>query len=209
MKRRTWGLLVSAGVVLLLYVVVFTIIDQPWNPRVVNQDLLNQCNSSWPPESPGPNISQREQFAVLLANPGVSPKMCVGYSSLIDDQVSLELNALVVPLNSSTGAITVLAEPHNLTVPNDNNGNSPAGIAYAVFTLQVSNDSHGFYVLDLPGDCPQLLAVGYLAAQVNESDFGIWVQRSLSCTGNPQVAPNVTFQLEGESNLNVTFPYID
>jgi hypothetical protein len=208
LKRWVRGLLIFAAVVFLLYVAVFTIITQPWNPRVLNQNLLNQCSASWPPESPGPNISQREQFAVLLANPGTSPKLCVGYGSLVDSQVSLQLDALVVPLNSSLGTITVLAEPHNLTVPNDNNGNSPTGIAYAVFTLQISNGSRGFYVLDLPGDCPRLLAVAYPPAQINESDFGKSVHDSLSCTGNPQVAPDVTVQFEGESNLNITYPYV-
>jgi hypothetical protein len=122
--------------------------------------------------------------------------------------VSLRLAGLVVPLNSSAGAFAVFADPINLTVPNDNNGISPVGIAYAVFTLELSNVSRGFYVLDLPGDCPRPLALGYSAAQVNESDFGVWVQRSLSCSGNPQSTPNVTFQIEGVSNLSATYPYV-
>ena len=184
-------------------------VAQPWDPRVLNQNLLSQCNEPYPPELPGPNVTQREQFVVLLANPGTSPKLCAGYSSLIDSQAILHLSSQVVPLNMSTGNITVLPEPYNLTVPNDNNGMSPVGIAYAVFTLQISSNARGFYALDLPGDCPQLLAVGYPATQINQGDFGQWVQNSLSCTGDPIAAPNATFQLVGAASLNVTFPYVD
>lgn len=208
MKREYKGALIFGGAILLLYIVVLAIVAQPWNPRVLNQNLLSQCNEPWPPTPIGPNVSQRQQFMVLLANPGTSPKLCVGYSSLVDSQVVLRLDALVTPLATTTGTITIAAEPYNLTVPNDNNGMSPVGIAYAVFTLQVSNSTSGFYVLDLPGDCPQLLAVGYPPNQIDASDFGNWVQRSLSCTGNPQVAPNTTVQFEGALNLNSTNPYV-
>ena len=135
--------------------------------------------------------------------------MGVGYRGAVAIHGSLQLNRLVVPVNFSSGAIAVSAEPHNLTVPNDNNGLSPTGIAYAVFTLQISNGSRGFYVLDLPGDCPRLLAVGYSPAQVNESDFGNWVHDSFACTGNPQVTVDASLQLAaGESNLNITYPYV-
>ena len=208
LKRAYWGLLLSACVVLALYAAVFIMVTEPWNPRVLNQNLLSQCNESWPPTPLGPNISQREQYMVLLASPGTSPKLCVGYSSLIDSQVVLRLAAVVVPLNASTGGITIVPQPLDLTVPNDNGGNSPVGIAYAVFTLEIPNSSRGFYVLDLPGDCPQLLAIGYPPSQINGSDFGNWVQRSLSCTGNPQVAPNTTMQFEGGAGLNSTNPYV-
>jgi hypothetical protein len=128
---------------------------------------------------------------------------------MINNQVSLQLDASVVALNSTTGNISISVEPSDLTVPSDNNGISPVGVAYAVYTLHLSNSSRGFYVLELPGDCPRLLASGYAAPLVNESDFGVWVQRALSCTGNPQVTPNVTIDLAGESNLNVTYPYVD
>lgn len=207
LKREYKGALAFGGSVLLLFIIAFTLVAQPWNPRVLNQNLLKQCNEPWPPTPLGPNISQREQFLVLLANPGTSPRLCVGYSSQVDSQVALRLRAAVVALNLSTGGITVAAEPYNLTVPNDNNGISPVGVAYAVFTLQIPNGSHGFYVLDLPGDCPRLLAVGYPPSQITQGDFGSWVQRSLSCTGNPQAAPDTTLQLEGGWDLNSTNPY--
>jgi len=198
--------MVALATIAILVLVSFVVLTS--NPRVLNQDLLNQCNTQWPLESPGPNITQREEFSVLLASPGTSPRFCVGYSSLIDNEVSIQLYGLVVPLGSSGGTISVLADPPTLTVPNDNNGQSPVGIAYAVFTLQISNSSHGFYVMDMPGDCPRLLAVGYSAAQVNESDFGTWVQRSLSSAGNPQIAPDFDFEIEGVWNLNATSLYV-
>ena len=206
MKNRSHVALVSAGVILILLVLVLVVFPQ--SPRVVNENLLSQCSTPWPPEMPGPNVSQREQFAVLLANPGTSPKLCVGYSSLVNSQVPLQLDASVVALNSTTSTVSISAEPYDLTVPSDNNGISPVGVAYAVFILHLSNSSRGFYVLELPGDCPRLLASGYVVPQVNESDFGVWIQRALSCTGNPQVTPNVTMALAGESSLNVTYPYV-
>lgn len=99
----------------------------------------------------------------------------------------------------------VTADPNILTVPGDNNGLSPTGEAYAVFTLNISNDSKGFYILELP-PCLQLLASGYSASQVNASDFGGWVQQVqlAICSGNAQV--NVVFV--SESNLNITYPVI-
>ena len=210
MRRRYWGLLASAFVVLSLYAGLYLNDNPPWDPRVLNQGLLTQCNGPWPPlGTPGPNVSQRQQFMVFLANPGTSPKLCAGYSSLIDSQVMLQLHALIVPLNASTGSITILAEPYNLTVPNNNNGISPTGVAYAVFTLHISNDTRGFYVLELPGDCPRLLAVGYAPAQINQSDYGNWVNHSLSCTGNPQTTPNAILALVGEEGLNATLPNVD
>jgi hypothetical protein len=148
MSLRRSRVLVIAVAAILLLVVALTIFSQP--NRVVNQGLLKQCSTSWPPGSPETaNISLREQFMVLLASPGTTSKLCVEYSSYSNDAVVLQLNPRVVPLNSAIGGIEVTAEPDTLTVPGNNNGISPIGVAYAVYTLNISNNSKGFYVLEL------------------------------------------------------------
>jgi len=194
-------LLVAVAAILLLVVAIAIF---PQTSRVVNQGLLKQCSGSLPgPEPETANITQREQFAVLLADPGTTSKLCVGYSSNSNSPVVLQLNPLVVSLNSSASGIQVTAEPGTLTVPG-NQGTSPIGVAYAVYTLNVSTGSQGFYVLELPGDCPRLLASGYSASLVNESNFGGWVQQALACSGNAQV----TAVIASESNLGMTYPYV-
>ena len=112
----------------------------------------------------------------------------------------------MVPLGVSTGGVEVTAEPSILTVLSDNNGLSPTGVAYAVFTLNISDNSKDFYVLEFPG-CLQLLASGYSASQVNASDFGGWVQQVQLglCSGNTQV--NLSFV--SESNLNMTYAVVN
>jgi hypothetical protein len=177
----------------------------PQNGRSVNEGLLKQCNVQWPPwtSTETANTTGRgstPSVQVLLASPGTTSKLCVGYGSNSDNAFDLPLNSTVIPLGSSTGGVEFAAEPKVLSVLSDNNGLSPTGVAYAVFTLSVANDSKGFYVLEFPG-CLQLLASGYSPSRVNASDFGSWIQQaqSVQCEGNAQV--NLYFV--SESNLDV------
>jgi len=190
-------------------IVVVAATDGPQWPqygRSVNDGLLNQCSVQWPPWTPTEtaNTTGRESppsVLILLANPGTTSKLCVGYGSNSNSALDLPLNTSVISTSSSEGGVEFTAEPGVLTVLSDNNGLSPTGVAYAVFTLSVANGSKGFYVLEFPG-CLQLLASGYPPSQVNASDFGSWIQpaQSATCEGNAQV--NLRFV--SESNLNVT-----
>ena len=177
----------------------------PQNGRTVNTGLLKQCTVQWPPwnQSETTNTSRRESpnILVLLANQGTTSKLCVGYGSNSNNAFDLPLNTSVIPIGPSRGGVEFTAEPSVLTVLSDNNGLSPTGVAYAVFTLNAAEGSKGFYVLEFPG-CLQLLALGIPPSQVNASDFGSWIQPAQSnlCDGNAQA--NLSYV--SESNLNVT-----
>ena len=100
-----------------------------------NQQLLGQCNVTYPPELPV-NVSRRQQFAVLLIQPNLTAKICVEYSSVSPSSVTLSLKAQVMLVNGTGGAIVVSADPSTLYVSGNNNMISPIGVAYAVYTLQ-------------------------------------------------------------------------
>jgi hypothetical protein len=209
MISAAWTRVSLIAVVAILLLTV-TVTNWPQNGRTVNEGLLKQCSVSWPPwtSTQTANTTRRESppsIGVLLVSPGTTSKLCVGYGSNSNYAVNLQLNPSVVDLSLSTAGVEVTAEPSVLTVLSDNNGLSPTGVAYAVFTLKASNDSKGFYVLEFPG-CLQPLASGYSASQVNASDFGGWVQQVQrdQCAGNAQV--NLSFV--SESNLNITVPVV-
>jgi hypothetical protein len=152
-----------AAFVVIAAVVMLAVLGLPTflNPnRVYNQQLLSQCSVSWPPELPV-NVSQRQQFAVLLVQSDSTAKICVGYGSLSSSSVTLSLQAQVTLVNGTGGTILLSSEPNSLFVPGNNNNISPTGVAYAVYTLQPAYDSRGFYVLNLPlcfgGQCNNVL----------------------------------------------------
>jgi hypothetical protein len=175
------------------------------NPnRTYNQQLLSQCNVSWPPELPQ-NVSQRQQFAVLLFQPNSTAKICVGYHSLSSSSVTLSLKAQVTLVNGTGGMILLSSEPTNLSVPGNNNNISPVGTAFAVFTITSANDSRGFYVLNLPGFCPTIpIAVGYSASEVNATMFSGWLAGRYSCGPESRV---VTGGYVSFLNVNIAYPY--
>ena len=196
-----------AAFVVIAAVVMLVVLGLPLllNPnRVYNQQLLSQCNVSWPPEMPV-NVSQRQQFAVLLFQPNSTAKICVQYSSLSSSSVTLSLKAKATLVNGTGGTISLSYEPTNLYVPGNNNNISPVGIAYAVFTLRPANDSRGFYILNLPGFCPTIpIAVGYLASEVNGTMFSGWLAGHYSCGPESHLVSGV---YDSVLNVNVAYPY--
>jgi hypothetical protein len=175
------------------------------NPnRIYNQQLLSQCNVSWPPEFPE-NVSHRQQFVVLLFQPNSTAKICVQYSSLSSSSVTLSLKAQVTLVNGTGGTILLSYEPTNLYVPGNNNNISPTGTAYAVYTLHPAIDSQGFCVLNLLGFCPTIpITVGYFASEVDASTFSSWLAGHYSCGPESRL---VTGGYVSFLNVNVAWPY--
>jgi hypothetical protein len=215
MRKRNKAL-ISVGVLLLAAVIVTAfLIPRPSINRIVNGNLLSQCPNQWPPVSPeqeSQNVSQREQFGVFLANPGQTATLCVGYTANgFTNSATLQLQSQAVAANTSVFArsISVTAQPSGSIVapPANNCGLSPCGlsVAYAVYTITVTNATQGFYILELAGMCPQALAVGYSSSEVNATDFSGWVRQIESCSGNPQVSSEIV----AFSNLNIGYPYVN
>lgn len=174
------------------------------SPRVLNQQLLGECNVPWPPEQPV-NTSHRQQFAVLLMSPGSTSRICVGYSSLTASRVTFRQEAEVISTSTSNAGVNVTAQPQPIAVPGDNNDVSPIGVSYGVYTINLSSDSKGFYVLELPGFCPSIpLAVGYGASQVNSTVFSRWESGASGCAWR---AGQVTPSYVSVSNVDVAYPY--
>ena len=193
---------IAAVVIAVIVVAVFGFLQQP--TRVYNRELLGECNVSWPPELPV-NSSHRQQFAVLLMRPNSTARICVGYSSLTPSSMQLNLQTAVIPLGHGTAGVTLSAKPQNLTVPGNNNGLSPTGVAYAVFTIELANDSKGFYILKLPGFCPTIpFAVGYSAAQVNSTSFSGWLAGNYACGSETSLLQGSYMSV---SNVDVAYPY--
>ena len=119
--------LIIAAVVIIVLIAVVALYPQP--SRQVNEDLLKQCTTRPPsPEPESQNTTQREQFGVWLATPGTASKLCAEYVSNSSSSVFLQLNPTSIPVNSTTNAIEVQADPNNMTVPGST-GNSPTGAA--------------------------------------------------------------------------------
>jgi hypothetical protein len=207
MRKRSKGLIgASLSIAAVVLVAAFLVSTRG--------NLLAQCSSRPPHAFPGPdpqNLTRREQFSVLLADPGQTAKVCVGYEAYNDNSsVILQLEPLMVTVGGGTTAlpINVTAEPSgSLTAPHGVEcGNSPCPepLAYAVYTITIPNGTKGFYVLQLPGDCPTPFAVGYPWSEVNASDFGGWPNQAFSCSGSSQVDPYTVVY----SNLNITFAYV-
>ena len=207
LSRRTVVTVVAVTVLLILAVLGWQILPTVLNPnpnRVYNQQLLSQCNVSWPPELPQ-NVSKRQQFAVLLLQPNSTAKICVEYGSLSPSSVTLTLKPQVTSVNGTGGTILLSAEPTNLYVPGNNNNISPTGTAYAVYTVNPANDSRGFYVLSLPGFCPTIpIAVGYSASEVNGTTFSSWLAGHYPCGPESRV---VIGEYVSVLNVNVAYPY--
>jgi len=195
------------GVLILLAVFGLFIFANTFNPNpIVNGDLLKQCNP--PPavtvQNTGPNTSQKEEFflPVFLASPGTSSKLCVEYFSNNSSATEhVQLSAQAIAINGSAAGIQVSPEPSELTVLR-NPGLSPTGYSVAVYTLNFSESSRGFYTLNITGDC-LLFASGYSASQINESDFGsTLLHHALDCYGAGD--SQVSIQIESYLNLNET-----
>lgn len=200
MKDKT--ILVAVVIVLLLALALLVFVSRPTN--VVNQQLLGECNVPWPPELPT-NSSHKQQFVVLLLRPNSIARICVGYGSLSPSPVELRLQASVIGLNHNAGGVTLSAQPLNLTVPGNNNNVSPIGVAYAVYTIELANNSKGFYILELPGFCPTIpVAVGYSSSEINATVFSGWLAGNYACGLERSL---VQGWYESVSNVDVAYPY--
>lgn len=206
MRQRNKGLIGASLSVAAVVLVAAFLASTHGNP-------LAPCSGRPPHMFPGPdpqNLTRQEQFGVYLADPGEMAKVCVGYESYSYSPVTLQLEPRMVIVGGGAAAlpINVSVEPSgNFTAPAAIEcGNSPCRepLAYAVYTITIPNGTSGFYVLRLPGVCPDPLAVGYSWTEVNASDFGIWPQLAHNCPVSSQVdAYTVVF-----SNLNMTSTFV-
>jgi hypothetical protein len=140
---------ISVSVLLLAAVIVTAfLIPRPSINRIVNGNLLTQCPNQRPPVSPEPesqNVSQREQFAVILANPGQTATLCIGYTANgFTNSATLQLQSQAVAANTTvfTRSISVTTQPSGSIVapPANDCGLSPCGlsVAYAVYTITIT-----------------------------------------------------------------------
>jgi hypothetical protein len=142
---------------------------------------LQQCSQTWPPQPPGPNITQLETLAAMTVNQSSTAQICMEYNSVGTSPVSETLAGTVYFASNLTlvpnGTISIFAEPQTIVAPpvQENGASNP----YAAFTLSTSSSSQGFYLLSLTGTCPMPLAVGY--TQINYSDFAYGLQHEVSC----------------------------
>ncbi len=201
------SLLIALGTILVLMVAglaFFWSIQQL--PKESNQQLLGECNISWPPEQPV-NTSHRQQFAVLLMSPGSTARICVEYTSLTPSGVTFNQEAMaeVIPIATSNAGVNVTAQPEPIIVPGDNNDVSPVPVSYGVYTIGLSSGSKGFYILQLPGFCPSIpMAVGYESSQVNSTVFSRFLSGDYGCAWG---AGQVVASYVSVSNVDVAYPY--
>lgn len=165
---------------------------------------LQQCPTSWPPQEPGPNITQLETLVAMTINPNTVAKICTQYSSENNTSVNLTLNGSVYYASNMTkvpmSLIQVIADPRSLKAPSL--GGKSAGEPYAVFTLDASSFAQGFYMLSLSEMCPLMpLAVGY--EQINYSDFAYGFHHGNQCSSNGVFGEYVSV-----NNVGVAYSFV-
>ena len=201
MKAKS--ILIAVAIVLLLTVALIILVSRPTN--VVNQQLVGECNVPWPPELPT-NSSHKQQFVVFLLRPNSTARICVRYTSLSPSPVELNLySGTIIGLNHNVWGVTMSTQPLNLMVPGNNNNLSPIGVAYAVYTIELTNGTTGFYIFELPGFCPTIpVAVGYSPSEVNATVFSGWLAGKYACSTESRF---VQGSYESISNVDVAYPY--
>ena len=134
-RRLRWFWVVTTiALVAIVALVAFTIIPRPPVNQIVNGNLLKECSTPSPPELPeseSQNVSRREQFQVILANPGQIARLCVGYTSdNCTNSIMLQPQAQIVAANpglpSSSSSSSV---PINVAVQPAGGVDVPPGIA--------------------------------------------------------------------------------
>ena len=204
-RSRKILVIFSSALIILVAAAGFFVISFIFGPFSTGTQYLQQCSPPSSPQQPGPNITQLETLSALVINPNSIAKICVAYQSSTNTSVNAILNSSVYYANNMTlvpsNLIHIMVQPNTITAPVIR-GQSPEPFAYAVFSLIVSDNAKGFYMLYLAGVCPLMpLAVGYY--QINYSEFAYGWHHQNQC------APGDVFgSFVSSKNVNYADTYI-
>jgi len=192
----------------------------PWVSPIANAGT-GGCVGAYPPTPfPTDNSSQETKFDVLLMNMSSTATLCViyytqpyaqtPYSQSINPSIwlaqfahnsSLPNNTDLVPANG----IDIKARPSSFVLGSYNS------VVIVSYTLTANSSSKGFYLLQTPLNCPNLLplAVGYSGSQIGGDDFRQYLDGPLSSSSNCSLEnQNIGVVIIGVSGLGIAYPAI-